>query len=73
MLTLEKSDVSSAHILHIDAIPSDRSLSKLEIKGVLMQTPVICLPQHFAMEKFGKLKQLFVGDRLSSFLIVLEN
>ena len=45
---------------------------KLEMKRALIQTPVAHLPKYFGIEKFGYLKQLFVGDRLGSLLIVLK-
>ena len=43
----------------------------LEITGDLIQSPVLCLLKYFAMGKLGHLKQVFVGDHIRSFLIIL--
>ena len=70
-LTLEKGEVSPANILHVNAIQSGRSLIYIRNNRGPNTIPCSVPAKIFCYGKLGHLKQLFVGDHIRSFLIIL--
>ena len=70
-MTLENGEVSFANISHVNAIQSDRSLIYIRNNRETNTIPCSVPAKYFAMGKLGHLKQLFVGDHIRSFLIIL--
>ena len=65
--------MSSANILHDDAIASGKSFIKIRKKEILRQSLVEHRMLHLATMKFVRLKQLFADALLRNFLIVSKD
>ena len=71
---MEKTGVSSANVLHIDAIPSSRSLLEIGNKIGLNTDPCDMLARLLCHGEVWPIKtKCFVGNLLCSFVIVFED